>query len=93
MKRLVVSLFLLALLVPATGCYNNKIITAPDYNPSKRVADETSVRLHLLGLVPLSGDVNLNQVCRDGAGVVETKFFINVSVLSIGQSKVYCRGR
>ncbi|MBA2661510.1 MAG: hypothetical protein H0U74_04400 [Bradymonadaceae bacterium] len=91
MKHLLVLLFLIALAVPMTGCFNNKIITQSDYNPSKNVPDHSMVRLHVLSLVPIGGDINLNQLCPRGTGVVETQLvFPWLGIVTFSQAKVYC---
>ena len=87
MKRLMLTLIVvLALAVVSTGCWNNKIVTSPDYDPGQTSPDVEDISFHLLGLIHLTGDIDLNEVCPGGAGVVESKQFI----FGIGQTAVYC---
>lgn len=87
MKRLMLSLIVvLALAVGSTGCFNNKIVTSTDYDPAKETADVEAISFHLLGLINITGDIDLNEACPNGAGVVQAKQFI----AGIGQTAVYC---
>ena len=91
MKRLLSALIvLLAFSVLSTGCFHNKIVTSPDYDPGQTVADHEEIRLHLIRLVPLGGNINLDTICPGGAGVVETRYFISLSVIDISQARVHC---
>lgn len=91
MKRLLISLVLVvALAVVSSGCFHNRIVTSPEYDPGQTTPDHEELRLHVIGLVPLGSPVNLDDVCPQGAGVVETRFFLNLSVFSIGQARVHC---
>lgn len=91
MKRLMSALIvLLAFAVVSTGCFHNQIVTSPDYDPGQTTADHEEIRLHLIRLVPLGGSINLDAICPGGAGVVESRYFISLSVIDISQARVYC---
>lgn len=91
MKRLILSLIVvLAFAVVSTGCFHNTIVTSPDYDPAQEIADHEELRIHLLGLVPLGGPINLDALCPQGAGVVETRYLIGISIVDFSQARVHC---
>ena len=90
MKRVCLLALLAALMLPAMGCFQNTIVVSPDYDPRMTVPTHQESRMHILGLVPIGGDVNLNDYCPQGAGVVQTKVFFPYFVVSFGQMSIYC---
>lgn len=91
MNRIIMLLLLVALALPALGCYHNQVIMAPDYDPSVDIADEEDLRLHLFGLFPLQQDVNLQEVCANGAGVVESRVLFRIGIVDFSQTRTYCK--
>ena len=95
MKRLMLSLIVvLAIAVASSGCFHNKVVTSPDYDPGQTVPDHEEMRLHLFQLIPLNSAVNLSEVCPGGAGVVETRYLIGLQwigiPIDISQARVHC---
>ncbi|RAL20284.1 hypothetical protein DL240_18060 [Lujinxingia litoralis] len=90
MARFVMLALVAALAFPSTGCFHNRIVTSPDYNPSKSTPDAEELRLHILELIPLNSPVNLEATCPNGAGVVESRIFFRVYFLGFSQTRVYC---
>ena len=99
MKRLIAILFVFALVAPMTGCFHNQIMVDPNYNPSQTTPDfEHGWQIHLIGLIDLSGPVELTQVCPQGAGLLEVeRTFVNglvtaiVPLVSFQTRRVYCQ--
>lgn len=90
MARFIMLALVAALAFPSTGCFHNRIVTSPDYNPSKSTPDAEELRLHLFELIPLSGPVSLDATCPNGAGVVESRLFFRILFLGFSQTRVYC---
>ena len=91
MKRKLAALVLLAALAPATGCYQDMIIVDSKYNPGKSLPDYTTTQFNLIGLVNLSGPVNITSVCQGGPGIVEVKTLFSIGVITFSQVGVYCK--
>ena len=91
LKRFLPLLFLISLATGLSGCYHQQVIVDTNYNASKSMPDYQSTYFHILGLFGISNDVTLNEVCPNGAGVVENKTLITINVLTIEQLAVYCK--
>lgn len=93
MKKFIPMLFILALVLPSLGCFHNRVIVSPDYNPSKTTPDHEAIFIHLFSIIPLSSNVDLNQVCPNGAGIVEHRGLLYGQLpIDFGQVRVYCQG-
>ncbi len=90
MKRLIALVLFVSLTLFATGCFHNTVVVSPDYDPAQEIPDVEELRLHLLDLVPLGSPINMGEVCSTGAGVVETRYFISLGIISISQARVFC---
>ncbi len=96
MKKLFI-LLALAGLISATGCMRTSYVTgaSPETDPSYDKAFQHHV---VLGLVPLTDPVELQEVCPSGVAEIKTKTsFINGLVRALSQSiytprtvEVYC---
>lgn len=91
MKRLAAMFILLVCMTSLTGCFHQKVIVNSNYDTSKTTPDVDNLQIHLFGLVNLSGNVNLNKVCRKGADRVESKMLFNIGLLTFTKAQVYCR--
>lgn len=91
MKRLAALFILLACMGSLTGCFHEQIIVNPNYDTSKTVPDVDELQIHIFGLVNLSGPVNLNQVCPNGADRVASKMLFNFNILTFSKAQVYCK--
>lgn len=83
MKRLMVALLACFLVVgPLTGCFKHTYTTDAEVSGS---ADYNKWQHHLIyGLVNLSGDIKLNQVCPNGVAKINQKTtFVNGLVRQI----------
>lgn len=89
MKRLILLGLLLGLVLPSLACYHNQIVVSPDYDPAMTAPTHQETRLHVLALIPIGGDIDLNEYCPNGAGVVETKLFFPF-IVTFGQMSIYC---
>lgn len=90
MARFVMLALVAALAFPSTGCFHNRIVTSPDYNPSKSTPDAEELRIHILGLFAVNSPVNLEATCPNGAGVVESRMLFELRIASFSQTRVYC---
>ncbi|RDV37732.1 hypothetical protein DV096_11470 [Bradymonadaceae bacterium TMQ3] len=90
MARFVMLALVAALALPSMGCYHNRIVTSPDYNPSKVTPDAEELRIHILGLFPVNSPVNLEATCPNGAGVLESRMLFDIRLATFSQTRVYC---
>ena len=90
MKRVCLLALLAVLMLPAMGCFQNTVVVSPDYDPRMTAPTHQETRMHILGLVPIGGDINLNEYCPQGTGIVETKMLFPFFVVSFGQMSIYC---
>ena len=106
LKRIILMFSLLALTSLITGCFHQRVIYDSDYNASKTVADHEALVFHIAGLINIGADLDLNQICPGGTGLVERRSFFDVSNmtllglgsfyvlgngLTVQQVKVYCK--
>lgn len=88
MKKLMMIVALVAIALGSTGCFHNKVIMSPDYDPAATEPDAEAISFHLFGILALvGGSVDLDEVCPAGAGVVEDRLFI----AGIGQTRIFCK--
>jgi hypothetical protein len=73
LKRTTLFALLLVCLAGLTGCFHQQVIVDPAYDASKTVPDFTRTHVHVLGLINLDNQINLDEVCPSGAGMVENK--------------------
>ncbi|TXD41215.1 hypothetical protein FRC96_04300 [Lujinxingia vulgaris] len=90
MARFVMLALVAALAFPSTGCFHNRIVTSPDYNPSKSTPDAEELRIHILGLFSVNSPVDLEATCPNGAGVLESRMLFGIQFLTFSQTRVYC---
>ena len=91
MKRLAALFILLSMVATLTGCFKERVILNSQYDTAKTTPDHSVTQIWIVGLVNVSGDNNLNQLCPNGADRVHSTFFVNLSVLGIGKAEVYCK--
>lgn len=88
MKRTVICLIIAAFALSSTACFNNKVVTSPDYDPAQTEPDFTQTHIHAVGLIDISGPIDLDEACEGGeAGIVENVTYLNGWVSSVS---VYC---
>ena len=104
MKRLIALFLIGALAAPTAGCFTTTVITDQGYNPSKSVADYEAgwQTFALFGLIPISSEIELNQICPNGgAGIVQTEMpflqglishILGLTLVSFRTARVYCKG-
>ena|SRR5690554_3996471 len=90
MARFIMLALVAALAFPSMGCFHNRIVASPDYNPSKTTPDAEDNSIHILGLFPMSSPVDLNATCPNEAGVLESRMLANLGIITISQTRVYC---
>lgn len=90
MKKLVMILALVAIALGSTGCMHNRVVMSPEYDPSKEYPDHDRLTVHVLGIIPINGVVNLERECPNGAGVVENRTFFGIWGISFSQARVFC---
>jgi len=96
MKLKTAAIATLAAITMLSGCYKDTIIVDTAYdasrNPATTPPDVQNLEVHIIGLVNVTGDVNLEGACGDkGAGIVQTKILFRFSVLTFGQTGVFCK--
>ena len=91
MKRFAALLLMLSMVATLTGCFKERVILNTQYDTAKSTPDHSITQIWIVGLVNISGDVNLNQLCPNGADRVHSNFFLNLSFLGIGKAEVYCK--
>ncbi|MEM1347996.1 MAG: hypothetical protein AAGI01_05510 [Myxococcota bacterium] len=96
MKLKTAAIATLAALTMLSGCYKDTIIVDTAYdasrNPATSPPDVQDIEIHAIGLLNLTGNVNLEGACGNkGAGVVQTKILFRFSVFTVGQTGVYCK--
>ena len=84
-------LAMLAMTSVMTGCFHQQVVVDSDYNASKTTPDYEATYFHILGLVGISNNVDLNQVCPGGTGLVENKTIITIQAVTIEKMGVYCK--
>ena len=87
MKRLMLCLMVFAFALSSTACFHNQVITSPDYDPAQEEPDHSEIQIHIFGLVNVTGPVNLEETCPQGAGIVESRTFVNGWV---SEAAVHC---
>lgn len=90
MKRFMIAVMLVALTLMISGCYHSRVVVSPDYDPATAQPDVDESRWHILGLIPIGGDINLEERCPAGAGVVESRWLFPIFVVNWSNIKVYC---
>lgn len=87
MKRILIGLMIAAFALSSTACFNNQVITSADYDPAQEEPDYSHTHIHVLGLVDITGPIDLDEVCDTEAGIVENVTYLNGWVSS---ASVYC---
>ncbi len=99
LKRILLMLTLLAATSLMTGCFHQQVVYDSEYNASKTMPDHQATSFHIIGLVGVNHQLDLNQLCPGGTGLVENKTlfaafvppFIASQVVSVEQVSVYCK--
>ncbi|MEC9442036.1 MAG: hypothetical protein VYE40_13110 [Myxococcota bacterium] len=73
LARHTISALSLVCLVSLTGCFKQQVIVDSSYESAKMLPDFEKTHIHVLGVINLDGRVNLEDVCPNGAGMVENK--------------------
>ena len=90
-KRILMMLAVLAMTSVMTGCFHQQVVYDSDYNASKTMPDYEATYFHIIGLVGIGNQVDLNQVCPGGTGLVENKTIITSQAVTIEKLGVYCK--
>lgn len=90
-KRILLMLTLLAATSLMAGCFHQQVVYDSEYNASKTMPDYQATYFHVVGIVGIGNQVDLNQVCPGGTGLVENKTFLTIQAVTIQQLSVYCK--
>lgn len=97
MRRSILVFALAAIVLGQSACYKDMIIVDKNYDPSRSTPDRADVELShtdILGIIPLTGPVNLRGVCKGkGAGIVQVKTNVFLGIVNFHKSYIYCTVR
>ncbi len=71
-RKIIIALAIMCL-VSLSGCFKQQVIVDPSYGGAKMMPDFEQTHIHVLGVINLDNQVNLEDVCPNGAGMVENK--------------------
>ena len=89
-KRIQLMLATLLMATALSGCYHNQVVVDGQYNAAKTTPDHQATYFHIIGIIGISNQVDLKQVCPSGAGVIENKTLWFPAV-TVQQLAVYCK--
>ena len=73
MPKRILSMLALVGLVSLTGCFHQQVVVDPAYDATKTTPDFQKNHIHILGAINLDNQVALEEVCPNGAAMVENK--------------------
>ena len=71
MPKRILSMLALVGLVSLTGCFHQQVVVDPAYDATKTTPDFQKNHIHILGAINLDNQVALEEVCPNGAAMVE----------------------
>lgn len=90
MKRILALMALVTVCASTTGCFHEQIIMNPKYDANVTTPDSSEMQISLLGLVNLSGEVNLQTICPNGVDRVASNQIISLYAISFSKAEVFC---
>ena len=72
LKKTLATLALLSL-VSLSGCFHQQVIVDSGYDAAKTTPDFQKTHIHILGAINLENQAALDEICPNGAGMVENK--------------------
>ena len=91
MLKRILMMLTLASILGLTGCFHSQVVVDSGYNAAKSTPDHNATYFHIIGLVGIGNTVTLNEVCPNGAGLVENKTIFSINAVTIEQLAVYCK--
>ena len=71
-RKIIIALAIICL-VSLSGCFKQQVIVDPAYDATKTTPDFQKNHIHILGAINLDNQVALEEVCPNGAAMVENK--------------------
>ena len=90
MKRLLALMALVTVCASTTGCFHEQIIMNPNYNANVTTPDVSETQITVIGLVNVSGDVDLKATCQNGVDRASSKVLFDLGIVAFRKAEVFC---